>query len=521
LVHLPDVVGLEDFSRPINLIFSIGAIYYVHIYNSAFASIVERFRSREDDPRVGASNGQEKGHNRNDGQPCLLPAPPGPDFETLARQVGAVRREPRKFDCRMLMESLVAVSQSLCPSLAAVAVDLSLRFRNTVSRQAVAERLTDGFVTLIEKVVALALAQTQRRMAGAAEGVFAAFGRVLVEDSTVIRLPPRLAGIYPGPRNQTGKPQAAMRLQTVLELKRDVVLEVRRSAYTHNDQAASPEILHLVQAGDLVLRDLGYFATGVFRRLADRKAYFLSRLHTAAAVLDPRTGAKIDLPTLLRRAGTVDIDVLLGCTERFPVRLVACRVPPDVAAERRRQARTNPDTRARTSTTKLALLDWELFVTNVPRDLWSTRVVAQVYGFRWRIEMLFKAWKSFLHLNDVPPRASQREVICFALARLMYAIDFQSNTWQVVRYTLLQRGRHASMLKTVSLFTGPSAALLRDVLRHDPGDLAEVLIRHCSYEKRRRVSYADAFAYYNGLSTPPPTLSAAEEHHARGQVLTP
>lgn len=489
--------------------FAIGAIYYIYIHNSAFASIVERFRSRDEDRKVGASNGQEKGHNRNDGQPCLLPAPPGPSVEALAREVKAIQREPRKFGCEVLLQSVVAVAQSLRPSLAAMAADLSLRLRNTVSKQAVSDRLTDGFVILMEKVAALGLARTQRRMAGHCGGVFAVFGRVLVEDSTVISLPSHLADTYPGPRNQTGKPHAAMRVQTVLDLKSDALVNVRRSAYTHNDQAASPEIVDIVQAGDLVLRDLGYFVIAVFRSIAERKAYFLSRLHITAALLDPRTGEKIDLLKLLRHVGDLDMDVRLGCTERLPVRLVACRVPPDVAAERRRQARTNRDRRAKTSPTKLALLDWELFVTNVPRELWSAPIVAQVYGFRWRIEILFKAWKSFLHLAAVPLKASEQEVACFALARLMYAIDFQANTWQVVRYTLLKRGSRASMLKTVSLFTGPSAVLLRDALRHDPEALADFLVRHCSYEKRRRVSYADAFAYHSELHTPNLMLSAA------------
>ena len=241
----------------------------------------------------------------------------------------------------------------------------------------------------------------------------------------------------------------------------------------------------------------------VFRQIAGRGAFFLSRLHSAATLLDARTGQTLDLLALLRGRDTLDLDVLLGCGERLPVRLVACRVPPDVAEQRRREARQNRDKRARNSPAKLALLDWELFVTNVPRETWPTRIVAQVYGFRWRIEMLFKAWKSFLHLAVIEPRASRQQVEALVMARILHAIKFQSSTWQAVRYSLARRGRQASLLKTVSLLAGPNADRLRDALRDDPGLLADILAQHCAYDRRRRVQYAGALEYYGSwLDTP-------------------
>lgn len=398
------------------------------------------------------------------------------------------------------------VSADARVSLRLLAAQLSACCGQVVSKQAVGERLNDGFVALLDWLVGAQLGQAYRSVGGNIRGVFAAFARVLVEDSTLIGLPPHLAEAYPGARNQSGKPQASMRLQTLLELKTDVLLRIGRHAFTDNDQGAAAEIVEILRPGDLVLRDLGYFVIGVFRQIAELGAFFLSRLHSAATVLDPRTGQALDLTALLRGHDTLDLDVLLGCEERLPVRLVACRVPPDVAEQRRREARQNRDRRARNSPAKLALLDWELFVTNVPRETWPTRIVAQVYGFRWRIEMLFKAWKSFLHLAAVEPKASRQQVEALVLARILHAIRFQSSTWQAVRYTLAQHGRQASLLKTVSLLTGPGADRLRDTLRDAPELLADILVQHCAYDRRRRVTHAGALEYYGSWGDAPPLL---------------
>jgi hypothetical protein len=388
-------------------------------------------------------------------------------------------------------------------SLSVLAALVSAHCGWAVSRQAVGERLNDGFGKLMEWLVGLGLGDVYRTLGGAQGGVFAAFGRILVEDSTVVSLPPHLAERWPGARNQSGKRQAAMKLQTLLELRTDSLVRIRRSPFTRNDQAAAADILEELRPGDLVLRDLGYFVLPVFGRIAAMGAYFLSRLHSGTVVLDPATGERLELLKLLRGRETLDLDVLLGCGERLPVRLVACRVPPDVAEERRREAGANRDRRCKPSASKLALLDWELFVTNVPRTVWSTRIAVQVYGLRWRIEILFKAWKSHLHLAALHAEASDIQAECLILARLLHAIRFQSSTWQVVRYTLAQHGRQASLLKTARLLTGPNGARLREALQGRADLLADILIRHCAHDRRRRISYAQAIEHYMSVPGEP------------------
>src|SRR5262249_60273548 len=81
--------------------------------------------------------------------------------------------------------------------------------------------------------------------------------------------------------------------------------------------------------------------------------------------------------------------------QRLTARLLAVRVPQDVAETRRRRLRAAARDKGRqVSATRLALAAWTIFVTNVPVErltLWEGLVLGRM---RWQIELLFKLWKS-------------------------------------------------------------------------------------------------------------------------------
>ena len=92
----------------------------------------------------------------------------------------------------------------------------------------------------------------------------------------------------------------------------------------------------------------------------------------------------------------------LGAYERIPTRLVAVRMPEALVNERRRQAHAVAKKAGYTpSQAHLTLLAWNLFITNVPATVWSSKTVAVAYTLRWQVELVFRAWKSGLHLATV------------------------------------------------------------------------------------------------------------------------
>jgi len=78
----------------------------------------------------------------------------------------------------------------------------------------------------------------------------------------------------------------------------------------------------------------------------------------------------------------------VGADERVAVGLVAVRVPEAIVNERRRKARARAQKRGYTpSQAHLALLAWNLFVTNVPGSVWTAATVYKAYSLRWQAEV--------------------------------------------------------------------------------------------------------------------------------------
>src|SRR5579864_5215916 len=123
-------------------------------------------------------------------------------------------------------------------------------------------------------------------------------------------------------------------------------------------------------------------------------AYWLSRLQPGTAIFDPQ-GRRRALRTILRGAAMVDWAVQLGVHHHLPARLLALRVPPEVANQRRRRLRAAAADRGRTPTAdSLALADWTILVTNAASDRLSFKEAFVLQRARWQVELLFKLWKS-------------------------------------------------------------------------------------------------------------------------------
>ena len=312
--------------------------------------------------------------------------------------------------------------------------------------------------------------------------VFRTFRRVLIQDSTQIRLAKHLAHLFPGPANQNRKDRAALKIQTVYDLLEETFPYFGLSGFTRTDQAASADILSIAQSGDLVLRDLGYFSIRIFRKLLDRGVHFLSRLRHNVSISDPQTFKRLDLLKILRRYSRLDEVILLGAEQQVSVRLVALPVPEQVANERRRRAKNNRDKRLNPSKEHLELLGWNIFVTSVESSIWSPETVQQVYRVRWRIEIIFKSWKSHFNLTRTPTgSAVQVEVLIWAkllaiclFQKLFGCLELHSSK----RISLLKSAQFFPWLLTLSLMA-PAATRLTIGPVH----------KHLQLEKRKIYSY--------------------------------
>ena len=64
---------------------------------------------------------------------------------------------------------------------------------------------------------------------------------------------------------------------------------------------------------------------------------------------EPQTGNQINLPALFKRKTQIDQPILLGSKKRLPMRLVARKLPKQVADERIKKAKKDRHSKARHS----------------------------------------------------------------------------------------------------------------------------------------------------------------------------
>jgi len=85
-----------------------------------------------------------------------------------------------------------------------------------------------------------------------------------------------------------GKQKSIAKLNLVVNLLTGACPAMRLDSFTLNEQALSESILGIARAGDLVIRDLGYFVLGVFAKLTEAGVFYLSRLKYGVALFSPQ-----------------------------------------------------------------------------------------------------------------------------------------------------------------------------------------------------------------------------------------
>jgi hypothetical protein len=92
----------------------------------------------------------------------------------------------------------------------------------------------------------------------------------------------------------------------------------------------------------------------------------------------------------------------------WPLRLVACQLPPEVAAQaRRRMLRKRRKKGEQPSAESLYVAGFVLLLTNLPAAEWSAEQVCELYRVRWQVELYFKRLKSLLHFDHLRARDPQ------------------------------------------------------------------------------------------------------------------
>jgi hypothetical protein len=309
-----------------------------------------------------------------------------------------------------------------------------------VTAQAVEQRHSMRLVEFLEALFRRAtrcVVQSQATLAPLLDR----FAAVLILDSTTTTLPDALRARFPGCGGSHGGGQAAMKLQVQWDLSRGALDAVAVESGRDCDYKTSLQSAPLTP-GSLRITDLGYFDTEVFQRFDREGVYWLSRFQFGTSAFTPE-GQRLSLLDWLgaQPGPFVDRPILMGTERKVACRLVAWRVPQEVANRRRQKliAETRRKDGRVPSKERLAWCDWTILVTNVAAEVLTAKEVAVLYRARWQIELLFKRWKSLGLIAELSGSTVVRQMVRLwsrLLAVLMQHWLLLSSVWGDARCSL-------------------------------------------------------------------------------------
>ena len=409
------------------------------------------------------------------------------DIEQMAIKSGFQVRTPKKILPSVLVKLLLEQVVKLSPSYNDIASNMEKHTGISVSRQAISRRVNDSCVRFVELILAKLISTKISSAQLQTERVGDAFQRILVQDSTVIRLPARLFGDFSGVANAHAAVCNA-RIQSVYDLKSGQYISFSIDPYSTNDLTAAPALK--LQAGDLVLRDRGYLTTSEVKRHLDAGADCIYRHKHKVCYLDPQTKMPIDLAFMLKQYGHLDCTVLLNNEQQTPVRLVAAPVSEEIANLRRMKAKMNQRGHA-PSKVNLALMSWSIFITTIDEHQASFDNLLAIYGLRWRIESIFKTWKSNMNFAVIH-NVSKHQLRTIITLRLSMLVIISHHILTPLRHRIFaDYGKHLSMMKLMRYLQvnpeciNPLIRLFTPLYRTNQS-LLDAMARYCVYDSRKK-----------------------------------
>jgi Transposase DDE domain len=396
-------------------------------------------------------------------------------IEAAARRTGFVKRTSKLTGKLFLALVTFGAWSDATTTLAQLAAKVTqLDEQVEVSPEAIHQRMNPRALAFLQDMLRQALAKVQSVAQVCNDGLFTDFTKVYLADSTGFALPDSLHDLLPGSGGSAAP--AGAKIQAVWDYKNSVFGHFALTPWNIPDQRYVDTVIALAQKGVLFLFDLGYFKIKAFACIAAAGAYFLSRLNHQTTLLHMESGQVQPLALaswLTTVAGdSTEHAIFLGAQERVACRLVAYRMPECIVNERRRLAKKKAKKKGYTpSKAHLVLLAWNLFITNVPHTIWQTATIRQVYPIRWQVELIFKSWKSYLHVASIKTK-KVNPTLCYLYGRMLLIVLNYALCPQLRATLWVKKQRELSVLKLVRHFQAVADRWMQAIFQ------SEFVLRH-------------------------------------------
>jgi len=366
--------------------------------------------------------------------------------ESAARKTKFVQRGSKLTGHLFLTVFIFGMSIYGTPTLEQLVGLLNIAIRHlNITREGLHQRINDYAVKFFEYMIGISLSMVIPSSFDV--NLLNQFNKVIILDSTSFQVPEELSEIFPGSGGSASN--AAIKIQFGYDIKSSEFFYIVQSGNSA-DNKVSNNFVEKLEAGDLTIRDLGYFNINTFGEIDENGAFYLGRLRTDVNVYqEDESGklVKLDLVKFIEKMQNTmtEIEVYLKNGDTvIKTRLVIEKVPDSVLGQRLR--RLNKIAKKKGSSVKKAtkaLQSVNLYISNIPVEYLSGRYFRILYCIRWQIELIFKNWKSNFSLDEITGYREAR-VKCMIYAKLLMIFVTTKLTFWVRNYVWVEKKKEVS-----------------------------------------------------------------------------
>jgi hypothetical protein len=325
---------------------------------------------------------------------------------------------------------------------------------------------------------------SSRGPSGRPPGVLSGFKDVLAADSSVVKVPDCLRGVWKGTRRNSAK--AALKVHAWIRVFSGELVKYKITPEAYGDSRAFgvDHALH----GVLMLFDRAYASPSLWRRIDSVGGYFLTRIPKGwnqVVVSENRRhrgrargleGRKLQEALRGLKRAVVDVNASFRCR----VRAYAGGPARMVNEEFRVIALRRPDG------------EYALYATNAPTDMLPAEDAWNIYRLRWEVETFFKTAKSGCGLADTPTKTRHgvETLVYAALLRATIAMKMKSRFVRLIP----ARNRHRiNPMQWMRWWNRHLHQLLHDLVAHEDNLDGYQLLLMLSDPNRARTPSRNAF----------------------------
>jgi len=375
-----------------------------------------------------------------------------------AKETGLIVRE-RKIDPVIIFWVLtLSFGVRLQRTLASLKREYETESHKTISDSSWYYRFTPELVEFLHQCVIHGIEELAKEPERKLSKKLENFQDVLIQDSTIVRLHSSLADKFPAARAR--KVAAGIKVGVMVS----AVANGPKTVALYSEKTAEIKTLKIGPwiKDRILLVDLGFYKTQMFTRVEENGGYFVSRIKKN---MDPLL---VSVEEGLSKAKSKEFagKTVSECIKQLPGK----DLDAVVKIKFKRRAYKGKQKHDEMIVRLVAVYNDEdakhhIYITNIQKDVLNAKDIANLYGARWDIELLFKELKSKYSLDVLETKNVQviealiwTAILTLIVSRRIYSLVRNSITHpeKMARHTQLRWStifaENASDLLTVILY---------------------------------------------------------------------